>query len=54
MKKFRCGICESVYDESIGDPVAGIKPGTRWDDVPEDWLCPDCGGSKAGFEVVES
>lgn len=52
MKTWICVICGYVYDESRGDPDRGIPPGTRWDDVPADWNCPDCGASKDDFEMV--
>ena len=48
--KYECVICGFIYDEAEGLPEDGIPPGTRWDDVPEDWACPDCGISKADFE----
>ena len=51
-RKFNCAVCGHVYDEAVGDPAAGIAPGTRWEDVPEDWSCPDCGVTKADFSLV--
>lgn len=53
MKKWQCVICGFIYDEALGWPDEGIAPGTRWEDVPADWLCPDCGASKADFEMIE-
>ena len=53
MKKWQCVVCGFVYDEAEGMPAEGIAPGTPWDDIPEDWECPDCGVSKADFEMVE-
>lgn len=53
MKKWLCIICGLIYDEAEGWPSDGIAPGTRWEDVPEDWLCPDCGVGKADFEMIE-
>ena len=53
MKAYMCLICGHVYDEEEGDPEAGIAPGTRWDDVPLSWRCPDCGAGKEDFEMVE-
>ncbi len=53
MKKFQCNICGFIYDESVGDPEHGIELGTRWEDVPDDWTCPECGVTKADFEMVE-
>ena len=51
-KKFICVVCNHVYDEKEGDPVNGIPPGTRWADVPADWMCPDCGAAKDAFEEL--
>jgi rubredoxin len=53
MKKFQCIVCGFVYDEVKGLPEEGLAAGTRWADVPEDWECPECGVSKADFEMVE-
>jgi len=53
MKTWICMICGFVYDEEAGSPEHGITPGTRWEDVPEDWVCPDCGTGKADFEMLE-
>ncbi|MES9972137.1 MAG: rubredoxin [Candidatus Thiodiazotropha sp.] len=53
MKKFQCIVCGFVYDESKGIPEEGIAAGTRWVDIPEDWECPECGVTKADFEMVE-
>lgn len=53
MKKWLCIICGLIYDEAEGWPSDGIAPGTRWEDVPEDWICPDCGVGKADFEMIE-
>lgn len=52
-KKFQCIVCGFVYSEQDGLPDDGIAPGTRWDDIPADWACPDCGVAKADFEMVE-
>ncbi len=53
MKSYMCVICGFVYDEAKGLPDEGIAPGTPWADVPENWLCPDCGASKDEFEMME-
>ncbi len=50
MKKYRCLICGYVYDPEAGDPANGVKPGTAWEDVPEDWTCPVCSADKEEFE----
>lgn len=52
MKKWICTICGFVYDEAKGLPEEGIAPGTRWDDIPDDWICPDCGASKSDFTMI--
>lgn len=48
-----CVLCGFVYEESEGLPDEGIAPGTRWEDIPEDWACPECGAGKTEFEMVE-
>ena len=53
MKKLQCLVCGWVYDEVLGAPEDGIAAGTRWEDVPEDWTCPDCGAPKSDFEMLE-
>ena len=53
MKKWECQICGFVYEEEHGLPEEGIAPGTAWDDVPDDWCCPDCGAGKHDFEMIE-
>ena len=52
-KKYICIVCNFVYDPAVGMPEDGIAPGTAFEDIPDDWECPDCGVSKADFEVVE-
>jgi rubredoxin-NAD+ reductase len=52
-KKWECIICGLIYDEALGWPDDGIIAGTRWEDVPGDWLCPDCGVGKDEFEMRE-
>ena len=51
MKKYTCTICGYVYEEAKGDPANGIAPGTKWEDLPDDWVCPRCGASKDEFEA---
>ncbi len=53
MAKWECIVCGLIYDEAEGWPDDGIAPGTLWKDVPEDWLCPDCGVGKEDFELIE-
>ena len=50
MGKYVCSICGYIYDEATGIPEAGIAPGTKWEDLPDDWVCPICGATKAEFE----
>lgn len=52
MKRWRCLICDFIYDEAKGMPDDGISPGTRWEDIPDSWMCPDCGVKKSEFEMV--
>lgn len=51
MKKYVCTVCGYVYDPAVGDPDSGVAPGTAFEDIPEDWLCPLCGVGKEDFEV---
>jgi rubredoxin len=51
-KQLMCLGCGFLYDEKLGLPEHGIAPGTRWADLPDDWVCPDCGTPKSGFEMV--
>lgn len=50
MDRYVCTICGYVYDPEQGDPDNGVDPGTKWEDVPDDWECPVCGASKDDFE----
>lgn len=52
MKKYQCGVCGYVYDPEKGDPDSGIAPGTAFEDIPEDWVCPVCGVAKDQFEAL--
>lgn len=51
-QKYICSACGYVYDEELGDPDSGIDPGTRWEDIPDDWMCPDCGVDKSYFDLM--
>lgn len=53
MKMWQCLVCGFIYEEENGWPEDGIPAGTRWEDVPADWTCPECGATKAEFEMVE-
>ena len=50
-KQWTCMYCGYAYNETDGDPENGIPPGTRWEDIPEDWSCPMCGAEKDSFEL---
>lgn len=52
-KRYMCLLCGFIYNEAEGWPEDGIAVGTRWEDVPMTWRCPDCGGIKDDFEMVE-
>ncbi len=53
MKKYVCTVCGYVYDPEAGDPDSGIDPGTSFEDIPDDWVCPVCGVSKDMFELED-
>lgn len=53
MQKYVCIVCGYIYDPKEGDPDNGVQPGTAWENVPEDWVCPLCGVGKDQFEPVE-
>ncbi|HSN39390.1 MAG TPA: rubredoxin [Burkholderiales bacterium] len=51
-RKYVCSTCSHIYDEASGEPEAGIAPGTRWEDIPDDWVCPVCGVAKTEFREM--
>lgn len=51
-RTWMCVVCGFIYNEVDGLPEEGIEPGTRWEDVDENWVCPDCGVTKADFELM--
>lgn len=53
MQKYWCRICGYVYDPDVGDPESGVPPGAPFDDLPDDWVCPQCGASKKLFDPLE-
>ena len=53
MKKYKCLLCGYVYDPAVGDPDNGVEPGTDFEDLPDDWVCPECGADKDEFEPIE-
>jgi rubredoxin len=53
MSAYECIACGYIYDPAEGDPFGNIPPGTPFEDLPEDWLCPDCGLGKEEFERID-
>lgn len=53
MDKWVCEVCGYVYDPAKGDPANGVQPGTAFENIPDDWVCPDCGVGKDQFAKVE-
>jgi rubredoxin len=53
MKKYECTVCGYIYDPEQGDPTSGVPAGTAFEDLPDDWACPECGMNKEDFEEVE-
>jgi len=53
MKKYVCTVCGYIYDPAEGDPDNGVQPGTPFEEISEDWVCPVCGASKDLFEEAE-
>ena len=53
MKKWECTVCGYIYDPEKGDPDSDIVPGTSFEQLPDDWVCPECGVEKDLFEPVE-
>ena len=53
MEKWECQVCGYVYDPAVGDPDNGVSAGTRFEDLPDDWVCPECGAEKNMFEKLE-
>lgn len=53
MKAYMCVVCGFIYEEEKGLPAEGIAPGTPWGDIPDDWVCPECGAAKDDFEMIE-
>jgi len=53
MKKYECDICGYVYDPKLGDPDAGVKPGTPFESLAADWVCPVCSAGKEDFKALD-
>ncbi len=52
MQKYVCDVCGWIYDPQIGDPDNGVEPGTAFEDIPDSWVCPECGAPKDQFSPV--
>lgn len=52
MEKWECTVCGYIYDTAVGDPTQGIAPGTPFEELPDDWVCPECGAPKDMFEEI--
>jgi rubredoxin len=52
-QRYICSYCGFAYDEDVGVPDEAIAPGTLWADVPDDWVCPDCGNGKDSFQLQD-
>ena len=52
MEKYVCDVCGYIYDPEVGDPDNGIEPGTEFADIPEGWVCPECGAGKSDFSPL--
>jgi rubredoxin len=53
MEKYICIVCDYVYDPALGDPDSNIEPGTAFESIPDDWVCPICGVGKDQFELLK-
>ena len=53
MKRYKCRVCGHIYDPREGDPKGNIKPGTAFEDIPDDWVCPVCGVEKGEYEPID-
>lgn len=53
MKKYRCLMCGYEYDPAVGDPDSGVAAGTAFEDLPADWVCPECGVGKEEFDPID-
>jgi rubredoxin len=52
MNKYQCSVCGYIYDPEKGDPDSGILPGTSFEDIPDTWVCPECGVNKSNFVLI--
>jgi rubredoxin-NAD+ reductase len=51
-RRYVCAVCGFIYNEALGDPDEGFAPGTRFEDIPDHWECPECGVSKRDFRLL--
>jgi rubredoxin len=51
-RQYACGLCGHTYDEAVGDPDNGLPPGTRFEAIPDSWMCPECGADKSMLTLV--
>jgi rubredoxin len=52
MEKWECLVCGYIYDPAVGDPTQNIAPGTKFEEIPESWVCPECGVTKDNFKKL--
>jgi rubredoxin len=52
MEKWKCTVCDYIYDPEKGDPDHGVTPGTKFEDIPDSWVCPECGAQKDQFMKI--
>ena len=53
MDRYKCTVCGYIYDPAVGDSTQGISPGTAFENLPDNWICPECGVDKDMFEKVQ-
>ncbi len=51
--RYECMLCGYIYDQAVGDPGNNVHAGTQFDDLPDDWVCPDCGAGKEDFSPAD-
>lgn len=52
-RRYKCLNCSHIYDEAEGDPDSGLAPGTLWENLPDEWICPECGSEKRDYVLVD-
>ncbi len=53
MQKYKCLLCEYIYESAVGDPENGVPPGTAFENLPQSWVCPSCGAGKDQFVPID-